>query len=74
MKSQLLLLSEAQNIRLTSGWLGSQFGGKAEERTLGTRAVMMMSKTTSTAILIVVGGNMLETDWRVEQGWESERA
>ena len=41
---------------------------------MGTRAVMMMSKTTSTAILIVVGGNMLETDWRVEQGWESERA
>jgi len=41
---------------------------------LGTRAVMMRSKTTSTAILIVVGGNMLETDWRVEQGWESERA
>jgi len=40
---------------------------------LGTRAVMMRSRT-STAILIVVGGNMLETDWRVEQGWESERS
>ena len=61
------------NVRLTSGWLGSQFGGKAEEVTLGTRAVMMRSRT-STAILIVVGGNMLETDWRVEQGWESERS
>ena len=71
--SQLILLSEAINVRLTSGWLGSQFGGKAEEVTLGTRAVMMRSRT-STAILIVVGGNMLETDWRVEQGWESERS
>ena len=60
--------------KLTSGWLGSQFGGKAEERTLGTRVVMMRSRKAKTAILIVVGGNMLETDWRVEQGWESERA
>merc|ERR1711981_967824 len=60
----------------TSGWLGSQFGGKAEERTLGTRAVMMRSRKrcASTAILIVVGGNMLETDWGVEQGWEGECA
>ena len=41
---------------------------------MGTRAVMMRSKTTSTAILIVVGGNMLEADWGVEQGWEGERA
>ena len=43
---------------------------------MGTRAVMMRSRNrcASTAILIVVGGNMLETDWRVEQGWESERA
>ena len=61
------------NVRLTSGWLGSQFGGKAEERTLGTRAVMMRS-IASTAILIVVGGNMLETDWGVEQGREGECA
>jgi len=60
----------------TSGWFGSQFGGKAEERTLGTRAVMMRrrKRCASTAILIVVGGNMLETDWGVEEGWEGERA
>jgi len=60
----------------TSGWLGSQFGGKAEERTLGTRAAMIRSRKrcASTAILIVVGGNMLEADWGVEQGWEGERA
>jgi len=60
----------------TSGWLGSQLGGKAEERTLGTMAVMMRSRKrcASTAVLIVVGGNMLETDWGVEEGWEGERA
>ena len=41
---------------------------------MGTRAVMMSSRKAKTAILIVVGGNMLETDWGVEQGWEGERA
>ena len=51
-------------------------GGRAEERTLGTMAVMIKSRKrcASTAVLIVVGGNMLETDWGVEQGWEGERA
>ena len=34
----------------------------------------MRSRKANTAILIVVGGNMLETDWRVEQGREGERA
>ena len=70
------ITSEAKYVRLTSGWLGSQLGGKAEERTLGTMAVMMRSRKrcASTAVLIVVGGNMLETDWGVEQGWEGERA
>jgi len=43
---------------------------------LGTRAVMTRrrKRCASTAILIVVGGNMLETDWGVEEGWEGERA
>ena len=43
---------------------------------MGTRAVMMRrrKRCASTAILIVVGGNMLETDWGVEESWEGKRA
>ena len=53
--------------------MGSQFGGKADERTLLMRAVMRRSsKSCLAAIVIVVGRNMLEADWSVEQrSWKS---
>jgi len=59
----------------TSGWFGSQFGGRAEERAVGRRAPMMMimrrTKKCHRAIVVVIGGDMLEEDWRVEKSGES---
>ena len=53
--------------------MGSQFGGKADERTLLMRTVMRRSsKSCLAAIVVVVSRNMLEADWSVEQrSWKS---
>ena len=59
---------------LEKGWFGSQFGGRADERAVGRRALMMMMRRTKKfhrAIVVVIGGDMLEEDWRVEKSGES---